>query len=74
MRMPSLSGLLLVTLGLVHAYGIERLQALRHQWLCRASALAALAIWTLVIGASTWNAMEQPLNPADVHRHDPSLR
>ncbi len=66
--------LLLITLGLVHAYGIERLPAMRHQWLRRASALTALAIWTLVIGASTWNAMEQPLNPADVHRHDPSLR
>jgi hypothetical protein len=66
--------LLLIVLGLVHAYGIERLPAMRHAFLRRMSALMALAIWSLVIGASTWNAMEQPLNPANVHRLDPSLR
>ena len=67
--------LLLITLGLVHAYGIERLPAMRNSpMLRRGSALVALAIWTLVIGASTWNAMEQPFNPADVHRQDPSLK
>ena len=65
--------LLLITLGLVHAYGIERLPAMRHPLLRHASALIALALWSLVIGASTWNAIEQPLNPANVHRLDPSL-
>jgi lysylphosphatidylglycerol synthetase-like protein (DUF2156 family) len=66
--------LLLIVLGLLHAYGIERMPAMRHQALRRATAVVALLIWTLVIGASTWNAMEQPLNPADVHRRDPSLK
>jgi hypothetical protein len=66
--------LLLIVLGLLHAYGIERMPAMRHQALRRASAVVALLIWTLVIGASTWNAMEQPFNPADVHRQDPSLK
>lgn len=66
--------LVLIVLGLIHAYGIEKMPAMRHQALRRASAVVALLIWTLVIGASTWNAMEQPFNPADVHRHDPSLK
>ncbi len=66
--------LLLIVLGLVHAYGIEKMPAMEKQSLKRASAAAALAIWILVIGASTWNAVERPLNPADVHRIDPRMK
>ena len=63
--------LALVTLGVVHAWYIERLPIVRRPGWRRGSAVAALAIWVLVIGCSTWNAVERPLNPADVHRLDP---
>ena len=63
--------LILVTLGFVHAFYIERTALMRRPNWRRASATAALAIWVLVIGCSTWNAVERPLNPADVHRSDP---
>ncbi len=66
--------LLLISLGLLHAHVIERTPAMRYPSLKRASAAAALAIWVLVIGCSTWNAVERPLNPADVHRRDPRVQ
>lgn len=63
--------LILVALGVVHAWYIERLKPMQLPPWRRLSAAAALAIWVLVIGCSTWNAVERPLNPADVHRADP---
>jgi hypothetical protein len=63
--------LVLITVGLAHAYFIERLPAMRRPTARRSSALFALSVWVLVIGSSTWNAVERPLNPADVHRIDP---
>ena len=66
--------LVLIVLGLVHAYGVERTPMMRNQSLRRLSAAVALVVWTLVMGASTWNAVERPLNPADVHRVDPRVR
>jgi hypothetical protein len=63
--------LILIALGLVHAYGIERTPAMKRQIWRRASAGAALGIWLLVMAASTWNAVERPFNPADSHRIDP---
>jgi hypothetical protein len=36
--------------------------------------VVALSVWVLVIGCSTWNEVERPLNPADVHRIDPRQR
>jgi hypothetical protein len=71
MFLPKLA---LITIGLVHAYGIERAKAMRRPAMRRLSASFALVVWTLVIGASTWNAVERPLNPADVHRADPRQR
>jgi hypothetical protein len=64
----------LIVLGLVHAYRIERLPLMKNQAWRRVSAGAALNIWLLVMAASTWNAVERPLNPADVHRTDPRDR
>jgi len=63
--------LILVTLGFVHAFYIERIALMRRPLWRRGSAAAALTIWVLVIGCSTWNAVERPFNPADVHRLDP---
>jgi hypothetical protein len=63
--------LLLVAFGLVHALYVERIALMRRPRWRRASAAAALAIWALVIACSTWNAVERPLNPADIHRADP---
>jgi hypothetical protein len=63
--------LVLVVLGVVHAWYIERLTVMRRPPWRRLSAGAALIVWVLVIGCSTWNAVERPLNPADVHRADP---
>lgn len=40
----------------------------------RLSAGFALLIWIAVMGASTWNAVERPLNSANVHRADPGQR
>ena len=68
MFLPKLA---LITLGLAHAYGIERSPVMRFQALRRLSAGFALALWMMVLGASTWNAVERPLNPADIHRADP---
>lgn len=68
MFLPKLA---LIVLGLLHAYRIERLKLMSRQFWRRASAAAALGIWLLVMAASTWNAVERPLNPADVHRVDP---
>ena len=65
--------LVLISLGLAHAHGVERTGLMRSQALKQASAAIALMIWLLVMGASTWNAVERPLNPADVHRADPRL-
>src|SRR5579885_1963417 len=58
-------------IGLVHALYVERIALMRRPRWRRASAAAALAIWALVIACSTWNAVERPLNPADIHRADP---
>jgi hypothetical protein len=66
--------LVLVVLGVVHAWYIERLTVMRRPPWRRLSAGAALIVWVLVIGCSTWNAVERPLNPADVHRSDPRNR
>lgn len=66
--------LLLIVAGLIHAYAIEPMPALRSALARRGTATLALALWVLVIGCSTWNAVERPLNPADVHRLDPRLR
>jgi hypothetical protein len=63
--------LILVTAGLVHARYIEGIPLMRRPYWRPGSAVAALAIWTLVIGCSTWSAVERPRNPADVHRADP---
>lgn len=63
--------LILIVLGLVHAYGVERTPLMSNQTLRRLSAFVALLIWVLAMGASTWNAVERPLNPADTHRLDP---
>lgn len=63
--------LLLIVAGLVHARWIERVPLMQRPGWRRGSALTALSIWLLVIGCSTWNAVERPLNPADVHRADP---
>lgn len=68
MFLPKLA---LITLGLGHAYGIERAAMMHRQSLRRLSAGFALALWILVMGASTWNAVERPVNPADIHRADP---
>jgi hypothetical protein len=65
--------LLLIVLGLLHAYGVERLPVMQSEGRRRATAVVALGVWILVIGASTWNAVERPLNPADVHRLDPRM-
>ena len=63
--------LILVSLGVAHAWYIERTPLMRRPYWRPGSAIAALTIWILVIGCSTWNAVERPLNPADVHRADP---
>lgn len=63
--------LLLIVLGFLHAWYIERIPAMRRPRLRQLSAALALTIWVLVIGCSTWNAVERPLNPADIHRDDP---
>lgn len=63
--------LVLIIAGLFHAYGVERTPLMKNQDLRRFSAGVALTLWLLVMAASTWNAVERPLNPADVHRLDP---
>ena len=63
--------LILVTLGFTHAFCIERIALMRRPHFRQASAIVAMMIWVSVIGCSTWNAVERPLNPADVHRADP---
>jgi len=63
--------LILIGAGLVNALYVERRPWMQSRRLKRGSAAVALAIWVLVIGCSTWNAVERPLNPADVHRADP---
>lgn len=68
MFLPKLA---LIALGLVHAYGIERAPLMKQERWRELSAGVALALWLLVMGASTWNTVERPLNPADVHRLDP---
>jgi hypothetical protein len=61
----------LIVIGLLHAYRIERASFMRLQTVRRISAGFALTVWVLVIAASTWSAVERPLNPADVYRADP---
>lgn len=63
--------LVLITLGLFHAYGVERTPLMKNQTLRRLSAGVALTVWLSVMAASTWNAVERPLNPASIHRLDP---
>lgn len=68
MFLPKLA---LILVGLLHAYRIERASFMHHQAMRRISAGFALTVWVLVVAASTWNAVERPLNPADVYRADP---
>jgi hypothetical protein len=69
MFLPKLS---LICIGLAQAYWFDRLPKIRNKpKIKRISAGIALALWILVIGCSTWNAVERPLNPADVHRLEP---
>jgi hypothetical protein len=65
--------LILITFGLFQAYWLER-QSFTKKLAAfkRISAGIALTIWILVIGCSTYNHMERPLNPADVHRLEKS--
>ena len=59
--------LLLVTLGYVHARVVQRSPAIRRRpWAKRLAAGASLAIWLLVIGASTWNRVEPSVNIAAI--------
>jgi hypothetical protein len=68
MFLPKLA---LVVLGYAHARWIQRVPVIRTRMSAkRASAAVALIIWVLVIGCSTWNHIERPFNPADVHRMD----
>ena len=66
--------LLLIVIGLFHATYVERLPAMQRPGRRRGAAVVALSVWVMVIGCSTWNAVERPLNPADVHRIDPRQR
>ncbi len=53
--------LVLVTLGYAHARVVQRLPAVRRRAVLRRGAAGlSLAIWLLVIGASTWNHVERP--------------
>lgn len=64
--------LILIVLGLVHAFWLQRRPAVRGtESLRRIGGGLAIAIWVLVIGASTWNHEERVTNPAAVHRLDP---
>ena len=61
--------LLLVAAGYAFAQGVRRLPALRREGAVRRlGAAASLAIWVLVIGASTWNHVERPVRVNDALR------
>jgi hypothetical protein len=67
--------LLLIVLGYTHARVVQPMAAVRRRpWAKRLAAGASLAIWLLVIGASTWNHVEPPVNIATLHLADPGLR
>ncbi|MCW3475982.1 hypothetical protein [Limobrevibacterium gyesilva] len=54
--------LLLVVLGYLHARVVQRHPAIRAVAARRrAAAFASLAVWLLVVGASTWNHVERPV-------------
>ena len=61
--------LLLVVAGYVYAQGVRRLPALRRTaGRQRVAATVSLAVWLLVIGASTWNHVERPVRVGDALR------
>ena len=61
--------LLLVVLGFAQAQGVRRLAFMRRtEARRRLGASASLAIWLLVIGASTWNHVERPVRVGDALR------
>ncbi len=61
--------LLLVAAGYGYAQGVRRLPIMRRrESLRRAGATVSLAIWLLVIGASTWNQVERPERVGDAMR------
>ena len=66
--------LLLIVLGLVHAYAVEPMETMKRPIWRPLSAGIALGIWILVMAASTWNAVERPVNPADIQRRDPRVK
>jgi hypothetical protein len=56
--------LLLIVFGLIHAHGLRRVKPARRIGLLRRLAAgSSLAVWLMVIGASTWNHVERPINP-----------
>ena len=61
--------LLLVALGYAYAQGARRLPVMRRTERVRqCGAAVSLAIWFLVIGASTWNHVERPVRVGEALR------
>ena len=61
--------LLLVVGGYAYARAVRRLPALRRtERRRRFGAAASLALWVLVIGASTWNHVERPIRVGEALR------
>ena len=61
--------LLLIAGGYAYAQGMRRLPALRRTaTMQRAGATLSLAVWLLVIGASTWNHVERPVRVGEAMR------
>lgn len=61
--------LLLIVVGYAYAQGLRRTPLLRRsEGLRRGAAMGSLAIWLLVIGASTWNHVERPVRVTDAFR------
>ncbi len=60
--------LLLVTAGYAFAQTVRRLPALRRGRIRQGGATVSLAIWLLVIGASTWNHVERPVRVGEALR------
>ena len=63
--------LLLIVFGLAYAHGIRGIGVIRRVLALRRGAAAlSLAIWLAVVGASTWNHVERPVNrAAALHLH-----
>ena len=61
--------LVLVAIGYAHATVIRRVGSVRRsEKLQQAASMLSLAIWLLVIGASTWNHVERPIRVGDALR------